>query len=230
MRNLTHRTRWVVAAGLAACAVAALVLAVVGTGSGAAAPRALTADEANRLAITRFRNYETGGRAVRITVPDAAGGVVVTASVDFRAKRAAGELHGNGRNSSSDGFVRWNLTSLSVAPIADASAWNTRPLQPTGSALDTALRIAIGLGSDRPDNAQLLPQNGATRIGQDTVNGHQVEIMTGPAARNHPGTDGTVRYSLGPDGTMYRVQLTVASEPHPLTIDFDTQPYIPPPN
>lgn len=230
MRNLTHRTRWVLAAGLAACAVAALVLVVVGTDSGAAAPRALTADEANRLAITRFRNYSTGGRAVRITVPDTAGGVVVTASVDFRAKRASGELHGNGRNSSSDGLVRWNLTSLSVAPIADASAWTTRPLQSTGSALDTALRIAIGLGSDRPDNAQLLPQNGATRLGDDIVNGHRVEVMTGPNARDRPGTDGTVRYSIGPDGTMYRVQVDVASEPQPIVIDFDTQPYITPPN
>ncbi|MGZ0148341.1 hypothetical protein ACXJJ3_14820 [Kribbella sp. WER1] len=227
LRNLSRRARWTVAAGLTACAAVAATLVAVSTNSDASTPRALTADEANRLAITRFRNYETGGRAVRITVPDTAGGLTVTASVDFRAKRADGVLRGAGRNSSSDGPIRWTLTQLSVAAPGTVG-WTNRPLQTSGSALDTALRITLGLGSDRPDNAQLLPQNGARRVGQETVNGHETEVMTGPAARDRPDTDGTVRYWIGTDGTMYRVQIAVASDPHPVVVDFDTQPYVTP--
>ncbi|EWC63241.1 hypothetical protein UO65_1455 [Actinokineospora spheciospongiae] len=31
-----------------------------------------------------------------------------------------------------------------------------------------------------------------------------------------------MRYWLGPDGTMHRVEVAVASEPGPVVIDFDT--------
>ncbi|MFD7154760.1 hypothetical protein ACFV9C_09190 [Kribbella sp. NPDC059898] len=220
------RSRVLIAAAAVACAAVATVLVVVSSKSDASAPRALTADEANRLAITRFRNYETGGRAVRITVPDTAGGLTVTASVDFRSKRAYGELRGAGRNSSSDGVIRWTPTQLSAA--SKTVGWTNRPLQTTGSTLDTALRITLGLASDRPDNAQLLPQNGARQLGQETINGHRTDVMLGPAARDRPDTEGTVKYWIAEDGTMYRVQLAVASEPQPVVIDFDTQPYTPP--
>jgi hypothetical protein len=89
------------------------------------------------------------------------------------------------------------------------------------------LLIALSLGSDRPDNAELLPQNGAAWAGQDQVSGHQVDVMTGPAARGRPGTEGNVRYWIDPDGTMHRVQADVASEPQPVIIDFDTREYVP---
>lgn len=239
-RNLTRRSRWLVAAGVTAGATAVAVVAgllFLDSGSDPDKARALTADEANRLAITRFRNYESGGRSVRITVPDVAGGLVVTASVDFRAKLAYGVIRGEGRNSSSDGLVQWSPTVVTVAPLADApdqapvtpptTGWSSRPLQANGSALDSALRIALGLGNDRPDNAQLLPQNGASWLGQETLNGHEVVRMSGPGARDRPGTKDTVHYWIGTDGTMYRVQVTVASDPQPVVIDFDTQPFTP---
>lgn len=35
-------------------------------------------------------------------------------------------------------------------------------------------------------------------------------------------TGSSVRYWLGPDGTMHRVEVAVASEPGPVVIDFDT--------
>ncbi|WP_246868401.1 hypothetical protein [Saccharopolyspora sp. ASAGF58] len=89
------------------------------------------------------------------------------------------------------------------------------------------MAIALGLGSDRPDNAALLPQNGATWRGQDQWDGHQVDVMTGPDAGAKPGTGGTVRYWIGSDGTMYRVQVEVASQARPVVIDFDTGEYVP---
>ncbi|MFI1731410.1 hypothetical protein ACH40E_19775 [Streptomyces acidicola] len=206
-------------------------------GSGAGGPRPPTTDEANRLAITRFRNYQAQGRAVTITVPGTAGGLTVTGSVDYRRKLGYGVVHGTGRDTSSDGLIQWTRTSVFVHPMANApahapaspprSGWYSRPLQSSGSALDTSLAIALKLGSDRPDNAELLPQNGAAWWGRDQVDGHRVDVMTGPSSPGRSGTAGSVRYWIGSDGTMYRVRVRVSSEPQPVVIDFDTQKYVP---
>jgi hypothetical protein len=220
---------------MAAAAVAAFL--ITGSGSGPSGPRALTSDEANRLAITRFRNYEAHGRAVTITVPGTAGGLIVTGSVDYRGKLGYGVVHGTGRDTSSDGLIEWTATSVFVHPMANApahapaspprSAWYSRPLLSSGSSLDSSLTIALGLGSDRPDNAELLPQNGAAWWGRDQVDGHRVDVMTGPSSRDRSGTAGNVRYWIGSDGTMYRVRVSMRSESQPVVIDFDTQKYVP---
>jgi type II secretory pathway pseudopilin PulG len=236
-RRRWPRRRWVLVAAIGVVAVAAAVVAVLAGGSGPTGPRALTSDEANRLAITRFRNYQAGGRAVTITVPSAGGGLVITGSVDYRAKLGYGVVHGSGRDTSSDGLVQWTASTVLVHPMANApaaapatppgSGWFSRPLQSAGSSLDSALAIALSLGSDRPDNAELLPQNGATWVGQDEVAGHQVDVLTGPRTRAVTGTAGDVRYWIGSDGTAYRVRARVASEPDPVVVDFDTQGYQP---
>ncbi|BCK73612.1 hypothetical protein Srufu_075650 [Streptomyces libani subsp. rufus] len=212
-------------------------LLVVGGGSGPSGPRALTSDEANRLAITRFRNYEAHGRAVTISVPGTAGGLVVTGSVDYHGKLGYGVVHGTGRDTSSDGLIEWTTTSVLVHPMANApahapaspprSAWYSRPLKSSGSALDSSLAIALKLGSDRPDNAELLPQNGAAWWGKDQVDGHRVDVMTGPSSPGRSGTAGNVRYWVGSDGSMYRVRVSVGSESQPVVIRFDTQKYVP---
>ncbi|MFB0619398.1 hypothetical protein [Streptomyces sp. AGS-58] len=209
---------------------------LAGSGSGPSGPRALTSDEANRLAITRFRNYEAHGRAVTITVPGTAGRLTVTGSVDYRGKVGYGVVHGTGRDTSSDGLIQWTTTSVSVHPMANApaqapaspsrSGWYDRPLQSSGSALDTSLSIALGLGSDRPDNAELLPQNGAAWRGRDRVAGHRVDVMSGPSSPDRSGTEGNARYWIGSDGTMYRVRVSVSSQPEPVVIDFDTHKYL----
>ncbi|MGH3850225.1 MAG: hypothetical protein ACRDRT_11050 [Pseudonocardiaceae bacterium] len=230
------RPRWVAAViGSAAAAMVAFLL--TGCGSSATGPRALTSDEANQLAITRFRNYQAGGRAVTITVPSTAGGLVITGSIDYRAKLGYGVVHGTGRDTSSGGLIEWTAATVLVQPMAstptDAPAsppgsdWYGRPLHTSGSSLDSSLAIALSLGSDRPDNAELLPQNGAVWVGQDQLDGHQVDIMTGPNARATSGTAGTVRYWIGSDGTMYRIAASVASESQPVVIDFDARKYVP---
>ncbi|MGG7576123.1 hypothetical protein [Streptomyces sirii] len=221
---------------MAAVAVGAVFL-LAGGGAGPSGPRALTSEEANQLAITRFRNYEAHGRAVTITVPGPAGGLIVTGSVDYQGKLGYGVVHGTGRDTSSDGLIEWTATSVFVHPMANApkhapaspprTGWYSRPLQSSGSALDSSLAIALRLGSDRPDNAELLPQNGAAWWGRDRVDGHQVDVMTGPSSPDRSGTEGNVRYWVGSDGTMYRVRVSVASESQPVVIDFDTQKYVP---
>ncbi|WP_442305920.1 hypothetical protein [Streptomyces sp. 2RAF24] len=200
-------------------------------------PRALTSDEANRLAITRFRNYEARGRAVTITVPGTAGGLIVTGSVDYRSKVGYGVVHGTGRGTSSEGLIEWTADAVFVHPMADAPAyapaspprtgWYRRPLRSSGSSLDSSLTIALGLGNDRPDNAELLPQNGAAWWGRDQVDGRRVDVMTGPSSPDRSGTAGNVRYWVGSDGTMYRVRVSVGSAPEPVDIAFDTHTFLP---
>lgn len=230
--------RLVVVLGLATAAiVGATAFLIVDSHSGPTGPRALTSDEANRLAIARFRNHEAGGRAVTITVPTTAGGLVITGSIDYRAKLGYGVVRGTGRDTSSDGLIQWNTTAVFIHPMEDAPAeapasppgsdWHRRPLRTSGNSLDSALLIALSLGSDRPDNAELLPQNGAAWVGRDQAGGHQVDVMSGPGARGKPGTAGNVRYWVGAEGIMYRVQADVASEPEPVVIDFDTQEHVP---
>ncbi|MFF2847473.1 hypothetical protein ACFVT5_14215 [Streptomyces sp. NPDC058001] len=221
--------------GIAAAATSAFVL--LGNSGGPTAPRALTSDEVNRLAITRFLNYQAGGRAVTITVPNATGGLVITGSIDYRTHTGYGVVHGTGRDTSSDGLIQWTATTVLVHPMTDppaaapasppASGWHSRPLQRTGMALDSSLAIALSLGNDRPDNAALLPQNGAAWVGQDQVHGHRTDIMKGPDADTKASTSQTVRYWIGSDGTMYRVQATLASESQPVVFDFDPRKYVP---
>jgi hypothetical protein len=237
-QNRTSRRRWTLAliGVTAAVSVALVTFLVVDSPDAPTDPRALTSDEANRLAITRFRNHEAGGRAVTITVPTTAGGLVITGSVDYRAGLGYGVVRGTGRDTSSDGLIQWSGTAVFVHPTGNPpgeppasppkSGWHNRPLQTAGSTLDSALLITLSLGSDRPDNAQLLPQNGAEWIGRDVVRGRHVDVMSGPAARGRPGTAGNVRYWLDPDGTMHRVRADVASEPEPVLVDFDTQAYV----
>ncbi|MFB7272686.1 hypothetical protein [Streptomyces sp. NPDC056244] len=228
---------------MTAAATTAFVL--LGNSGGPTAPRALTPDEVNRLAITRFLNYQAGGRAVTINVPNAAGGLVVTGSIDYRSHTGYGVVRGTGRDTSSDGLIRWTATTVLVHPMTDppaaapapppASGWYSRPLRTSGMALDSSLAIALSLGSDRPDNAALLPQSGAAWVGQDDVHGHRTDIMNGPDAGGKAGTEArteastsqTVRYWIGSDGTMYRVQVSIASEPQPVVFDFDTHAYVP---
>lgn len=235
-RRLPRRRVAVVLGVVAAAVVGVTAFAVFGGGD-PEGPRALTSDEVNRLAIARFRNYEAGGRAVRITVPTTAGGLVVTGHVDYRAGLGYGVVHGSGRDASGDGLIQWTATAVYAHPMADAPAeapasppdseWHRRALRTAGSALDSALLITLNLGSDRPDNAELLPQNGAAWVGRDEVGGREVDVMSGPSARARPGTAGNVRYWIDPDGTMHRVQADVASEPRPVVIDFDGREYVP---
>ncbi|PPK63686.1 hypothetical protein V5P93_002224 [Actinokineospora auranticolor] len=172
-----------------------------------------------------------------IAVPTTAGGLVITGSVDYRAGLGYGVVRGTGRDTSSDGLIQWSTTAVFIHPMADApaeapaappgSGWHNRPLSTSGSALDSALRIALSLGSDRPDNAELLPQNGASWIGHDQVGDRQVDVMAGPGARGKPGTAGNVRYWVDSDGTTHRVRADVESETQPVVIDFDNRAYVP---
>lgn len=236
-RRRWPKLRWVAAAAVGIAAAVTTAFVLLGDSDGPTAPRALTSDEVDRLAITRFLNYEAGGRAVRITVPNPAGGLVVTGSIDYRTHTGYGVVRGTGRDTSSDGLIQWTATTVLVHPMTDppaaapasppASGWHSRPLQTSGMTLDSSLAIALRLGNDRPDNSVLLSQSGASWVGEDQVRGHRTDIMNGPDAGGEARTSGTVRYWIDSGGTMHRVQAGIASESRPVVFDFDTQKYAP---
>ncbi|MFB9925830.1 hypothetical protein ACFORO_35790 [Amycolatopsis halotolerans] len=228
--------RWIVVALAVTVVLGAGIFSYVAASSPGSGPRAVTADEASRLAIARFRNYQKQGRAVTISVPGAAGELVITGSADYRAKTGYGVLKGKGRNDSGNGLIRWTATRVELRPLSavpglppanpPADGWFGRPLNPAAGPLDRSLAILLGLGSDRPDNAQLLPQNGAEWVGSDRVNGHAVDVFTGPDSRERPGSAESVRYWLDGDGVMYRMRASVPGETNPVVIDFDTHEFI----
>ncbi|MFD2469317.1 hypothetical protein [Amycolatopsis silviterrae] len=228
--------RWIAVAAAVAVALGAGIFWYSAAGSADSGPRAVTADEASRLAIARFRNYQARGRAVTISVPGAAGELVITGSADYRAKAGYGVVKGKGRNDSGTGLIRWTAQRVELRPLPavpelpparpPADGWFGRPLNPAAGELDRALAILLGLGSDRPDNAQLLPQNGAAWIAADQVNGRPVDVFAGPDSRDRPGSAESVRYWLDADGLMLRVQATVPGEKNPVVITFDTHEFI----
>ncbi|WP_409179856.1 hypothetical protein F9C11_25380 [Amycolatopsis sp. VS8301801F10] len=228
--------RWTVLAAAIAVALGAGIFWYAASGSADSGPRPVTADEASRLALARFGNYRKQGRAVTISVPGAAGELVITGSADYRAKAGYGVLKGKGRNDSGNGLIRWTAGRIELRPLTavpdfppanpPADGWFGRPLNPAAGALDRALAILLGLGSDRPDNAQLLPQNGAEWVAADQVNGHAVDVFTGPDSRDRPGSAEKVRYWLDAEGVMYRVQAAIPGETDPVVISFDTHEFI----
>ncbi|WP_406633726.1 hypothetical protein [Amycolatopsis sp. WGS_07] len=228
--------RWIAVAAAVTVALGAAIVWYSAAGSADSGPRPVTEDEASRLAIARFRNYQARGRAVTISVPGAAGELVITGSADYRAKTGYGVVKGKGRNDSGNGLIRWTDRRVELRPLPAVPAlppahppgdgWFGRPLDPAAGALDRALAILLGLGSDRPDNAQLLPQNGAEWVAADQVNGHPVDVFVGPDSRDRPGSAEFVRYWLDADGLMHRVQASVPGEKNPVVITFDTHEYI----
>jgi hypothetical protein len=78
-----------------------------------------------------------------------------------------------------------------------------RPLQTTGSTLDTVLRLLLGLSSDRPENAMLLRQSDARWLREDHLGGVTADVLRGPSAGAGAAN---LRYWVARDGRLLRVE------------------------
>lgn len=164
-------------------AVAILVLG--GCAATPAGPRALTTEEAQRLAVARFRNVDVGIREIVMTVPGAEG-VELTGWVDFA--RHLGYASVIDLDSQAPlGLLRWDLDSVAVHdPVASTlpvptDGWSVSPVDVTSS-LGNAIIVVLSLGSDRPDNPQLLQQTDARWLRTDSVGSVEVTVFAGPSA------------------------------------------------
>ncbi|WP_050375020.1 hypothetical protein [Streptomyces acidiscabies] len=102
------RTRRLSRLPLAALALSALLTACAGPGD---TERPLTADEAQRLALARFRTYQAGTAAMDLRIAAPGGTTEVRAVVDHRAHRAVGWYATDG----APRLLAWSPEGLAVA-------------------------------------------------------------------------------------------------------------------
>lgn len=190
-------------------------------------PRPLSIPEAERLALVRFSNYTTGISAFTASVPSPGGKLVLDGRVDFVNHLGYAGMRTDGRDDEfSKGLVQWNLGRMAFAvnpstrpvdpvPVID---WQVRDLQERGSELDGALRLLVNLGSDRPENAQLLLQSSARWLRSDKVGDTAVDIFEGPKQKD--AAEARLRYWLDADGKLRRLEAKLGNSEELAVFDF----------
>lgn len=207
--------RWVLAA--------ALLLSGCGSGD---SPHPLTAEEAERLALVRYLNYEAGLSGVRATIPTGAGTVRLDGRVDFVDHIGHASLTTEGRtDAASAGIVQWNpaLVAFRQGPGQHAGdplpqdGWQLRRIQDKGSELDVVLLVLLNIANDRPDNPQLLRQSSAQWLRTDHVDDVEVDVFAGPAD-----TDKAARltYWIDGDGQLRRLSIRLDNHPTEAVLSF----------
>lgn len=186
-----------------------------------AAPRALTAEEADQLAITRFNNYDRGTAPFRLQVEDGGSTYVLEGRVDFRGHVGFAAVEVNG--TAAPAWLQWTFKEKAVH---DASAATLPEAPPTGgwqlgvmtekSALDVALALLLNLAADRPENPMLLRQNGAEWHGSEEIDGVELDKFTGPGSDSRPSD--RITYYVDDDGRLHRVLARVPSSAQPAVI------------
>jgi hypothetical protein len=199
------------------------------TSSTSSGPRALTADEADRLAVTRFNNYDRGVVPLSLVVPTDSGQVLtLEGRADLRKHRALASFTTDD-TPPSHGVLAWDLRTVALLPTDDAvdgadagalddtlrlDGWQSMGAR-RGDALATALVIALNLAADRPENAQLLRQNGAQWLGETDLDGTAVTLMSAAPE----GETQAVTYYVDPRGNLLRADVDTGLD-QPATIRF----------
>jgi hypothetical protein len=205
----------------------ALVAVLVAACSSTPEARPLSEQEAELLAVIRFTNYSDRVVAFRGQVPSSAGTLMLDGRVDFARSvgyatlRTAGET-GHG----SAGVLQWSRAALAflagAGPAADpppGGTWQLRQMQ--GGELDTALALLLGLGKDRPDNAQLLRQSEARWLRSDTVDTSPVDVFEGPRGQGRAGAEAPrLRYWVDSGARLRRVEARIGLAQDAASFDF----------
>jgi len=229
-------------------AVAGGTLWTVTGGEHSAAPdaasqaRPLTEDEADRLAVTRFRNYQVTGVSFSTIVPSANGPLPLTGFVDFRRHLGYAVTKFTSSGTISTGVIQWNLstalswsavgTGTSLPAIVPAGTGDPHAITAADSSLDTVLLLLLNLGSDRPDNSQLLRQSDARWLNSTTLRGTPVDVFQGPSSSSAPaGTTAAasadnrgIEYAVDSNGKMFRFAARLASGL--VTVDLAATPFV----
>ncbi|NDL58594.1 hypothetical protein [Phytoactinopolyspora mesophila] len=213
-------------------------------------PRPLTTDEAQRLAMMRFSNFDAGTRAVQFSVRDSGQEYTLNGWVDFTAKLGYANLHGGSGDdaplllawtketvSSHEGAVTGDLPPLPPPNrTAGNDAWTSSALAPEASRLHTVLAIVLSTSNDRPDNPLLLQQTDARWLRSDELDGVAVDVLLGPTS-DEPydaaasdsagdGSDATVRYWIDDAGVLQRMELRLGGGGEWTVVDFTEAPDI----
>lgn len=174
--------------------------------------RALTAEEAELLALVRFRLHQEKTVAVTMTSPGADASRI-EATLDL----ANGLAYGRARwedDAIADRLIAWSPTAVATAPVpqdADPAPglaeWSTRALT-TEVVQDIFFGLALSLGTDRPENPVLIAQSSARFLRTDEVNGAEVSVFSGPrpAGEEAGSRESRTRYWIDAEGVLQRFE------------------------
>ena len=173
--------------GLAACAP--------GTPDAAPTATGLSSEQAERLAVSRFRNFDAGVRSVTVEIPGTTSGTLeVTGWFDYAAVAGYASVTVDGDPA---GLIWWSHDTIATrsgevdaALPAPVDEWQSGPLDASSTPLANALALVAALGADRPENPQLLAQSDALFLRDDEVDGGKVEVFAGPSS-DEAGADST---------------------------------------
>lgn len=217
--------------GRARLACRCLVLACCLTGcTSQPAPAAMSAAQADRLALARFTEYQSGASAIEALVQISGQTFKVSGRVDWKQHRALAVITPTAAASaaapaSDTQLLLWTPAWLAVRGTWNGAApdtpppdgWTLRDWQP-GAELDTVLQLILQLAADRPENAQLLRQSGAAVLRTDTVGTQPVTVYQGPPSQD--GTGSHTRYWVAQDGSLPRFEARVGTDTHWAQVDL----------
>lgn len=204
--------------------------------STSASARPLTTDEAQLLAMMRFRNFDEGARAVRFSVAEGDRELTFDGWVDYTVGTGYGALS----TSDADAVLQWSADAVALRPAEEAFAdavtaadqtlgpeWTASTLDPGSSRLHSLLAVIVALGADRPENPLLLQQTGALAIGHATRDGESLSVFAGPPSDEvrEPGApadpdESQVRYWLDDEGVVQRLQVRLGGGSEWSQVDF----------
>ncbi|CCH31845.1 hypothetical protein ABZ816_25910 [Actinosynnema sp. NPDC047251] len=208
-------------------------------------PRPLTADEAERISLARFANYQRGRGVITGVIPHAGHEFHLTARVDWRDHRGYGTVHtAKPTGERQDFLLQWTPQAVAVIPgwsgglpdqPPDTADWRPRPLDARHNPIDAALLMTLNLALDRPENAQLLAQSDARWLRSEHVGDTDLMVVSGPSPASSRATSdaapqGRIRYWINGEGTMRRLTAPLGQHGDLVTLDLldkDT-PQIPP--
>lgn len=212
-----------------------LLLAACG-GSASSGERALTQDEADRLASVLFTNYEAKGASFELATSFTTTGDALSMRgiVDWTTHRGSAIVSARGQEEGVTEVVWSDTVVIERRPQLDApletaghpgARWVARPPDPKTRQIDHAISVLVGLASTVRDNGILVLQKaGSAFVRKDSWRGEQVEVMRYGSQNRfwlEPGTSNLRRF----DGNT-------ASGSAPIIIDFGSfgrRPVAPPP-
>ncbi|SMQ58030.1 hypothetical protein SAMN06295943_0103 [Agreia sp. VKM Ac-1783] len=192
--------------------------------SSQAAGSALSTEQAQRLAIFRFNNFDSGVRAVTFSIPGQQP-VQFSGWVDYAAGAGYGFASTTVDGAADTGLLRftpqtlgYQPTTLDKAPLpVPADGWQESDLDPSATSLSNVVAVLLSLGNDRPDNPQLLQQTDALWLRSDDVDGVAVDVFASPTS-DTPATAApsnaapTIRYWIDETGHLMKAEIPVSGQ------------------
>ncbi|BDZ42038.1 hypothetical protein GCM10025865_13370 [Paraoerskovia sediminicola] len=188
-----------------------------------ATARPVTQAEADRLAVARFNVYDERYVDLTASIPVEGQVLELDGTADMQAHEAYAQVT-TGDDPPQHALLQWTQAGKALVPLAEddpavdgstlpdpppADGWQPAALVPEDP-LDAILAVILSLASDRPENAQLLLQNGAEWVGTETYDDVEADVFTAP------GSDGTntgaIRYSVDERGVLHHVTADVGRD------------------